>query len=62
MKAALSAPPYEFAPYKSFKKISFPLVLIALQLKHPEPLTWTETSLAVVAPHVLLLLLRDATL
>jgi hypothetical protein len=47
----LMDPPYEFAPLEYF-----PLVMLkALQLEHAEPLTCTETSLTVVAPHVLLL-------
>ncbi len=46
-------PPYELDP-----KESRPLELKALQLKHPESLTCTETPLADVAPHMLLLLLE----
>ncbi len=57
MYKTLIDPPYEFAP---FEKI--PLVLKALQLEHPESLTCTETPLAVVASHMLLLLLEAALL
>ena len=38
------------------------MLVIALQLEHTKPLTWTETSLAFVASHVLLLLLLLASL
>jgi hypothetical protein len=38
------------------------VVLIALQFEHGESLTWTATSVADVAPHVLLLLLEAALL
>jgi hypothetical protein len=48
-------PPYEFAP-----KDSPPLVLKALQFEHAESLTCTETPLAEVIPHMLLLLLETA--
>jgi hypothetical protein len=48
-------PPYEFAP-----KDERLLVLKALQFEHPESLTCTETPLAVVALHMLLLLLETA--
>ena len=37
-------------------------MLKALQFEHPESLTCTETPLAVVAPHILLLLLEAALL
>ncbi len=50
-------PPYEFAP-----KDMVPLVLKALQCEHVESLTCTETSLADVAPHVMLLLLKPRLL
>ncbi len=50
-------PPYEFAP-----KELVPLVLKALQSEHAEPLTCTETPLADVVPHMLLLLLEVAAL
>ncbi len=50
-------PPYEFAPMELV-----PLVLKALQFEHPESLTRTETSLAVVASHILLLMLETAAL
>ncbi len=50
-------PPYEFAP-----EDWVPLVLKALQFEHPESLTCTETMLADVAPHMLLLLLEVARL
>ncbi len=50
-------PPYEFVP-----KDSVPLVLEALQSEHAEPLTCTETLLADVAPHMLLMLLKPETL
>jgi hypothetical protein len=51
-------PPYEFAP-----KDSSPLVALkALQSEHPESLTCTETPLADVAPHMLLLILERAKL
>ena len=50
-------PPYEFAP----KDVRL-LVLKALQLEHSESLTCTETPLAVVASHILLLLLETALL
>ena len=46
-------PPYEFAP-----EDAVPLVLTAVQFEHAESLTCTETSLADVAPHVMLLLLE----
>jgi hypothetical protein len=53
----LMEPPYEFAP------LDKPIVaLIALQLKHVDPLTCTETSLANVAPHMLLLEVLEAAL
>ncbi len=45
-------PPYEFAP-----KDVPPVLLKALQSEHAESLTCTETPLADVAPHMLLLLL-----
>jgi hypothetical protein len=47
-------PPYEFAPNESV-----PLVLKAVQFEHAESLTYTETPLADVAPHMLLLLLLN---
>jgi 16S rRNA G966 N2-methylase RsmD len=50
-------PPYEFAP-----KELVSLVLKALQFEHPESLTRTETPLAVVASHILRLLLEAAWL
>jgi hypothetical protein len=50
-------PPYEFAP-----KVLELLVVKALQFEHPESLTCTETPLAVVALHKLLLLLEAALL
>ncbi len=46
-------PPYEFAP-----EDWVPLVLKALQFEHAEPLTCTETLIADVVPHMLLLLLE----
>ncbi len=57
MYKTLMDPPYEFAP-----KESRPLVLKALQFEHPESLTCTETPLAVVASHMLRLLLEAASL
>ena len=57
MCKTLIDPPYEFAP----KDIRL-LVLKALQLEHPESLTCTETPLAVVASHMLRLLLEAASL
>ena len=57
MYKTLINPPYEFAP-----KESLLLVLKALQLEHPESLTCTETPLADVVPHMLLLLLLEAPL
>ncbi len=49
-------PQYEFAP------TDLPmLVLEAVQLEQAESLTWTDTPLADVAPHVLLLLLEAAS-
>ena len=57
MYKLLIDPPYEFAP-----KELVPLVLKALQFEHPESLTCTETPLAVVASHMLLLLLEEAKL
>ena len=57
MYKTLIDPPYEFDP----KEVLL-LVLKALQVEHPESLTCTETPLAVVAPHILLLLLETATL
>jgi hypothetical protein len=50
-------PPYEFAPEEPRL-----VVLKALQFEHPESLTRTETPLAVVASHTLLLLLEAASL
>jgi hypothetical protein len=50
-------PPYEFTPNDWVT-----LVLQALQFEHPESLTCTETPLADVAPHMLLLLLETALL
>ncbi len=57
MCKTLIDPPYEFAPKE-------PLLLLvkALQFEHPESLTCTETPLAVVASHILLLLLEAAKL
>jgi hypothetical protein len=52
IKQALVDPPYEFAP----RDMPPLVVLIALQFEHGESLTWTATSVADVAPHVLLLL------
>jgi hypothetical protein len=52
IKQALVDPPYEFAPRDRPPLV----VLIALQFEHEESLTWTATSLADVAPHVLMLL------
>ena len=57
MYKTLIDPPYEFAP-----KDERLLVLKALQLEHPESLTCTETPLAVVASHMLRLLLETAWL
>ena len=57
MYKTLIDPPYEFAP-----KDERLLVLKALQFEHPESLTCTETPLAVVASHILLLLLEAALL
>jgi hypothetical protein len=53
----LIEPPYKFAP----KDLS-PLVVKALQFQHAESLTCTDTPLADVASHLLLLLLDAATL
>ncbi len=53
----LIEPPYKFVP----KDLS-PLVVKALQFKHDESLTCTDTPLADVAPQLLLLLLEAATL
>ncbi len=50
-------PPYEFAPLDWVT-----LVLKALQSEHAESLTCTETPLADVAPHMMLLLLLAAML
>jgi hypothetical protein len=49
-KSALIAPPYKFAPRESPREL-----LTALQLEQPESLTCTDTSLTLVASHVLLL-------
>ncbi len=49
-KSALIAPPYEFAPEDVFNEL-----LTALQLEQPESLTCTDTTLTLVALHVLLL-------
>ena len=57
MYKTLIDPPYEFVP-----KDPRLLVLKALQFEHPESLTCTETPLAVVASHILLLLLEAAKL
>ena len=57
MYKTLIDPPYEFVP-----KDSRLLLLKALQLEHPESLTCTETPLAVVASHILRLLLETASL
>ncbi len=57
MYKTLIDPPYEFAP-----KDARLLVLKALQLEHPESLTCTETPLAVVVSHILLLLLEASWL
>jgi hypothetical protein len=54
----LMEPPYEFAP----KELPTLVELSALQLEHDELLTWTETMLTEVAPHMLLLLLETAEL
>jgi hypothetical protein len=48
-------PPYTFAT-KDWNRT--PLVLNALQSEHAKPLTCTETPIADVAPHMLLLLLE----
>jgi hypothetical protein len=53
MYKTLMDPPYEFVP-----KVWSPLMLTALQFEHPEPLTCTETSLADVPSHMLLLLVK----
>ncbi len=50
-------PPYEFAP-----KELLLLLVKALQFEHPESLTCTETPIAVVASHILRLLLETAWL
>jgi hypothetical protein len=50
-------PPYEFAP-----KESRPLELKALQFENAKSLTCTDTPLADVSPHLLLLLLETALL
>jgi hypothetical protein len=55
MYSTLIDPPYEFAP-----KDAVPLVLKALQFQHAESLTCTDTPLADVASHLLLLLLEAA--
>jgi hypothetical protein len=58
-------PPYEFAPKESrplVLKDWVPVVLKALQFEHAESLTCTETLLADVAPHILLLMLTPKTL
>jgi hypothetical protein len=47
--SALIAPPYEFAP-----RDVPPELLTALQLEQPESLTCTDTSLTLVASHLLL--------
>jgi hypothetical protein len=47
----LKDPPYEFTPWDENALV----VLKALQLEHAEPLTCTQTALAAVNPHVLLL-------
>ena len=60
MYKTLIDPPYEFAPKEA--KEAPPLLLKALQFEHPELLTCTETSLAVVASHILRLLLETARL
>ena len=57
MSNTLIDPPYEFAP-----KDPPPLVLKALQFQHTESLTCTDTLLADVASHLLLLLLDAAKL
>ena len=57
MYKTLIDPPYEFAP----KDVRL-LVVKALQFEHPESLTCTETPLAVVASHILRLLLEAASL
>ncbi len=57
MYNTLIDPPYEFAP-----KDEVPLVLKALQFQHTESLTCTDTPLADVASHLLLLLLDTAAL
>jgi hypothetical protein len=49
-KSALIAPPYEFAPKESPRELLF-----ALQLEQQESLTCTDTTLTLVASHVLLL-------
>ncbi len=51
-------PPYEFAPMDEMLLV----LKAAVQLEHPESLTCTETSLAVVASHILRLLLEAALL
>jgi hypothetical protein len=51
-------PPYKFAPNDA----PDPLVLKALQFQHAESLTCTDTPLADVASHLLLLLLEAARL
>jgi hypothetical protein len=51
-------PPYEFPP----KVLAPRLILEALQFRHTELLTCTDTPLAVVASHLLLLLLDAALL
>ena len=57
MYKALIEPPYEFVP-----KDERPLLLKALQFQHAESLTCTDTPLADVASHLLLLLLEAARL
>ena len=51
----LMDPPYEFAPYDAPTPCIPELLLTALQLEQPEPLTRTNTELTVVASHSLLL-------
>jgi hypothetical protein len=50
-------PPYEFTP-----KERRPPMLEALQLRHAKSLTCTDTPLADVSPHLLLLLLNSRLL
>ena len=62
MYKTLIDPRYEFAPKEPPTPSELRLVLKALQFEHPESLICTETPLAVVASHILRLLLEAAWL